>query len=632
MQTPLDIRLLGPLEITVGGSRVDVSGPKRQALVALLALRGGRVVSVDSLVDALWGPDMPAAPRNAVQHHVARLRAALGPDAIDAVPDGYVLRGAAVDALRFEEELAAARNALRDGNTRAATDTVEEALSLWRGPALHGLVDADWAAAEAGRLQALRADALEAKFEAALALGQHANVVGEIRTALEEHPFRERLWGQLMLALYRSGRQADALETFQEVRRVLSHELGIEPSPDLQHLQAAILTHDDAIVLPSPATRRRGNVPAPVTTFVDREAALADVRRLLDEHRLVTLTGPPGVGKSRLAVEAARTIGDELPDGAWLVDLTRARREEDVAMVFAEALGADAATEADPLPRAVACLRAAEALVVLDGCDRVVDEAARIAAAALAGCPGVRVLATSREVLHLLGEARLVVPPLAAPDEQAPDVSAFPAVQLFVERARGARSRFELTPENEPLVGEICRRLDGLPLAIELAAARVNVLGLRDLLAALDDRSAMLADFRPLEALMAWSYDLLHGDEKTLLHELATLRGGTPLPAVISAAARRGLDERTVAHLLGRLVDKSIVIVSFQDGEPRYDLLESVRQHARSSGGPRHVYSTEAADVAEVRRRVVESEQAARNARAALQEIRARQKTSSKGS
>ena len=215
MNHPLEIRLLGPFEVLVGGRPANVSGGKRQGLLALLAIRRGRVVGVDSLIDALWGDDLPAAPRNAVQHHIARLRAALGQETIVASPDGYALTVAAVDALRFEELLRDARGALRAGDAGAAAEAVSGALELWRGPALHGLTDTAWFRAEARRLESLRVDALEEQFDAALALGEHREIVAALRAALEENPFRERLWGQLMLALYRSGRQPDALEAFQ---------------------------------------------------------------------------------------------------------------------------------------------------------------------------------------------------------------------------------------------------------------------------------------------------------------------------------------------------------------------------------------------------------------------------------
>jgi predicted ATPase/DNA-binding SARP family transcriptional activator len=590
----LEVRLLGPFEAIVVGKPVDVRGAKRQALVAFLALRPGRVVAADTLVEALWGSDLPAAPRNAVQHHVTRLRRALGPEAIRLAPDGYALEGAAVDASQFEELLAAARAALHADDPRSAAETIAAALALWRGPPLLGLPDSAWARAEAGRLEALRLDALEERFEAALALGEHVEIGPAVRAALEESPFRERLWGQLMLALYRSGRQADALDTFQEARRVLSEELALEPGPELRRLQQAILAQDAAIAPVPVAPPRRGNLPAPVTSFVGRESKLAEVLQLVAEHRLVTLTGPPGVGKSRLALEAMRVLESNVRDGVWLVDLNRARDAGDVARVVAQTIEPDGSAEqGDPLDHALARLHDSNphTIVVLDNCERVVDEAGRMASAILATSPSVSVVATSRQVLGIGGEAQLRLSPLAVPGsdvQRLPQLAAFDAVRLFAERACDVRPTFGLDGDNAGLVAEICRRLDGLPLAIELAAARANVFGLPELLSVLERRFVLLLapEQRPtdaaraLETLVAWSYGLLHADEKTLLHQLAVHRGGAPLPALIAAGAEHDLDEATVIYLLGALVDKSIVTVSFPGGEARYDLLSTVREYA----------------------------------------------------
>jgi DNA-binding SARP family transcriptional activator len=223
----LEVGVLGPFEVWVGADSVALKGAKRDALLAVLGLAGGRVVAVEELIGVLWEEDLPAAPRNALQHHVARLRAALGPESIVASPDGYALKEASVDALRFEELLGRARAALREGDPRVGAECAASGLGLWRGPALQGLCDSSWLRAAARRLEALRVDMLEERFEAALALGEHREIVAGLRAALEESPFRERLWGQLMLALYRSGRQADALETFQDARRVLGRESGL---------------------------------------------------------------------------------------------------------------------------------------------------------------------------------------------------------------------------------------------------------------------------------------------------------------------------------------------------------------------------------------------------------------------
>lgn len=584
MNPPLEVRLLGPFEVTTGGRPAAVSGGKRQALLALLALNRGRVVAVDALIDALWEDDLPAAPRNAVQHHVARLRAALGPDAITATPDGYALTGAEVDVQRFEELMREARGALRAGDAVSAAESVARGLELWRGPALHGLTETPWFDAEARRLETLRVDALEERFEAALALGEQSDVLPALRAALDENPFRERLWGQLMLALYRSGRQPDALDTYREARRVFSEELGLEPGPELRRLQDAILAHDPAIAPVPVARRRRGAVPAPSTSFVDREQALAQVLALLRDHRVVTLTGPPGVGKSRLALEAARSVQHELDDGVWFVDLALAGGEDDVVRLVASAVDARGA---DPLARVVDRLRDAVAILWLDGCSRVVTEAARVVSVVVAGCPDVRVLATSREVLHVPGEARVTVEPLSGPDPDASDVADSPAVRLFVDRARAARPGFQLTARDAPLVAEVCRKVDGLPLAIELAAARAHALGPAEILSLVERRLELLGD-RPttdasraaLGTLVEWSYDLLNAEEKVLLHHVAVHRGGASLPSLFAAAAGDGLDETTATYLLGVLVDKSILSASFRSDGTRYDTLDTVREYA----------------------------------------------------
>ena len=273
----IEIRLLGPFEVMVDGRPARMSGSKRDGLLASLALRRGRAVSVDVLIDELWGADLPAMPRNAVHHHVARLRAALGHDSIIASRNGYALANTTTDALVFEDLLAEARAAVRAGDARAAADVAARALALWRGPALQGLPDTLVLGAAADRLEELRIDALEERFEAALALGEHREIVSELQHAIDERPFRERLWRQLMLALYRSGRQADALETYRSARRVHVERLGLEPGPELRRIQEAILAHDPAIAGVAPL-----RVAEPVTPLDDRRQELAG---LLDQLR-----------------------------------------------------------------------------------------------------------------------------------------------------------------------------------------------------------------------------------------------------------------------------------------------------------------------------------------------------------
>ncbi len=583
MQEPLEIRVLGPFEVLVGETQADVGGAKRQGLLAMLALRRGRVVAVDALIDGLWGAELPSAPRNALHHHVARLRAALGEDAILGSADGYALADSRIDAVDFEKLLADTRAALRDGDVSAAADSVAAAAGLWRGPALQGLTGTAWFDAEARRLESLHVDALEEHFEVALALGEHRELVPELRSALADNPFRERLWGQLMLALYRSGRQADALEAFQEARRALSDELGLEPGPELRRLQEAILAQDAAIAAFPAGRRRRGNLPAPASSFVGRDDELARVAALLQEHRLVTLTGPPGVGKSRLGVEVAalgragvprRDLGGRLRAGRRRGGGCRpapGRRPRGSRRRPART------RRLTPSPRRRAHrprrMRARPRRGGTHQPPTLLSESARL-----------RILATSREPLHLPGEARVAVAPLSltAPGAEGPSAAA----ELFLERARAARPGFEVDGEAVALAAEIARRVDGLPLALELAAARVNVLGLGELVSILERRAELLRDTpesdparAALKGLVDWSYDLLHGDEKALLHQLAVHRGGASRDSLVAVAATRGLNEATVNYLLAALVDKSIVTVSFSGEAARYDMLDSVREY-----------------------------------------------------
>lgn len=573
MGQALEVRLLGPFEAFTHGTPAAVGGARRRAVLAMLALHDGRVVPVEQLVQGLWGDHPPGDPRNAVHHHVARLRAALGEAAIVGTAEGYALPHAAVDAVRFEQLLALTRGALRDGDLRTADTASAEATGLWRGAALSGLPDTEWFDAQAGRLEALRVDALEERFEVAIALGDHRDLAPAIRSAVAGNPFRERLWGQLILVLYRSGRQADALETYQEARRVLDDELGIEPGPELRRLHEAVLAHDPSVDVSAVVRVDDTHLPAPTTSFVGREQERADVSARLHEHRLVTLVGPPGVGKSRLALETARSLRRDHPDGTWWVDLTRADGAGDAAAVLAAAVGVRGPS---PLERVVSRLRYLDGLVVLDGCEHVLVGAVRLAAELLAACPQVRVLATSRQSLHLPGEVAVVVHPL----ERS-------GIQLFVDRARAARPGFEADPSALATVERVVRRLDGMPLAIELAAARVGALGLEELLTVVDRRTALLEDLPDhdpargaLTALLEWSYEALSDEERTVLDQLAVHRGGGSLSSIAAMAATHGLGEANVALLLGALVGRSVVVASFTAEAARYELLGAVREHA----------------------------------------------------
>ena len=502
----MEIRLLGDLEVVADGVAGTLPGSGERAVLALLAMQAGRTVSADRLVDELWGERLPANPANALQTRVSKLRrqlGALGADgaAVVTAAPGYRLEldRDRVDALRFERLVAEARAA-------GDADRYAEALALWRGPALADL--GDWAEAEAARLEDLRLTALQERIELDLLAGRHLDVVPELEALVAANPLRERLSAQLMLALYRSGRQADALAVYRRLREELDTRLGLDPSPELRELEAAILRQDPSLGAPpaEPARRKElGNLPARVDTLVGRDADVGEVAALAGTARLVTVTGPGGAGKTTLALEAARRLADGFDDGAWFIDLSGASADDDVAAVVAGTLGLSPGDSAGSRAAFLAGqLRDDRRLLVLDNCEHVVDAAAALADRLLAGCPRVRVLATSREALAVAGEVQYALAPLSLPD----------AVELFTRRARAVARDFQAPA---PEVAEVCARLDGMPLAIELAAARVRTLSVAEITARLSDRFKLLvgrsrtaaARHQTLRATVDWSYQLL---------------------------------------------------------------------------------------------------------------------------
>ncbi|MET7461466.1 BTAD domain-containing putative transcriptional regulator [Nonomuraea sp. NPDC005501] len=570
--------VLGPLAVWAqDGGPVRVAEPKVRALLADLLAHGGGPVPPDRLIDDLWGERPPRNPAGTLQARVSQLRRALGdPGLITHGPAGYRLAPADTDASRFLALLAGppARPGLprlADGPRgdegtawlRERLARLDEALGLWRGPAYAEFADAGFARPEIARLEEARLSALEEQAEVRLALGGDADLAGLVRL----HPLRERLRGLHILALYRRGRQSEALASYGELRELLAEELGLDPSPELSALHQAILRHDPAlsapvsasIAGPGRATPKEPvtNLPAPLTDLVGRDGELAAVRDLLAAGRLVTLTGPGGVGKTRLALEAARALaGTDLPDGVWLVELAGAA---DVAEAVAAVLGVRD-DGAEPLaPRLARALSGKRALLVLDNCEHVVADAAGLAARLLKAAPGLRVLATSQEPLDVTGERLLPVPPLPEPE----------AVRLFAARAG---------VEPDAAVATICRRLDGIPLALELAATRVRALGVEGVAERLDDRFRLLsagmrdapARQRTLRAAIDWSWELLTAPERVVLRRLAVHADGCTLEAAEEVCAEPGVD---VLDAVARLVDRSLVVVT---PGPRYRLLESV--------------------------------------------------------
>ncbi|MGP3957447.1 BTAD domain-containing putative transcriptional regulator [Nonomuraea sp. 3N208] len=570
--------VLGPLTVWVDGRPVHVAEAKVRALLADLLAHGGGPVPVDRLVEDLWGARAGRNPVGTLQARVSQLRRALGdPSLITHGPAGYRLSAHDCDAARFHA-LVSRRSP--DPATRAAE--LEQALGLWRGPAYADFPDADFVRAEAASLEETRLAALEEQAEVGLSLGERVDLAELVAL----HPLRERLRASYMLALYRGGRQGEALAAYEDVRERLRDELGVDPSAELSRLHQAILRQDPALDTPA---LPRTNLPAPLTRLVGREAALAEVRALLRRGRLVTLTGPGGVGKTRLALAAAATW--EPPTaagtveavahgayagaisraagfggGVWLVELAALRPHagiDEVAEAIGGVLGLRDDVAGSMADRLATALQGTQTLLVLDNCEHVVERVATLAARLLRAAPGLRILATSQESLRIEGESFWSVPPLG------PEA----AVELFTARAG-------IEPDAD--VADVCARLDGLPLALELAATRVRALGVRGLADRLDDRFRVLTAGmrdaperqRTLRAMIDWSWELLGEAERVVLRRLAVHAGGCTLEAAEQVCAEPGVE---VLDTLARLVDRSLVVRA----GPRYRLLESVAAYCR---------------------------------------------------
>ncbi|MES9605036.1 BTAD domain-containing putative transcriptional regulator [Actinomadura sp. NPDC000929] len=592
--------LLGPLAVwTDDGGLVPVPGLKVRALLADLLVHEGRPVPADRLVDDLWGDAPPGNPMGALSAKVSQLRRVLEdaePGAralVESRPAGYLLAAAPerVDARSFQALVERARGAA-EPKERAAL--LAEALGRWRGPALADFRDEEFTRAAVARLEELRLTALEEHAEVRLALGEHGALAGELGGAVEEHPLRERLRAAHMRALYGAGRQNEALECFERYRVLLADELGLDPGSELAELQRAILRQDPALggpAAPEPP-RPRSNLPAPPTELIGRDGAVREIRARIGTDRLVTLTGPGGVGKTRLAIETAAGLADRFGDGVWMAELAALERSTvpDLAEVVTAILDIrDAPGEpAAALDRLAAALGARRLLLVLDNCEHVVEQAAELADRLLRGVPGVRVLATSREPLGLPGEVVWAVPPLDVPG-RGDDPAASSAVRLFAERARAASRGFRLDGDTAGPVGELCRRLDGIPLALELAATRVRTLGVEGLVERIDDRFRLLssghrgapARQRTLTAVIDWSWDLLTGPERAVLGRLSVHADGCTADSAEAVCAGGEVPDAEVLDVLVRLVDRSLVVMTERPGEgPRYRLLESVAAYA----------------------------------------------------
>ncbi|MER6633474.1 BTAD domain-containing putative transcriptional regulator, partial [Streptomyces sp. NPDC000987] len=595
----MQIGMLGPLEVRADdGASVDVPGVRLRGLLAALALRPGQVVPRTSLIDWIWGEHPPADATNALQRLVSRLRKVLPDGAVEGQPAGYRLAvdPDAVDAVRFERLLGTGPGA---GDAARRVRLLREALGLWRGAALQdvGLHDSAACGAAAARLEELRLTALEERYDAEAALGHPADTVTELSDLVAAHPLRERLVAALMRALAAAGRDSEALLVYQRAREALADALGADPSPDLAALHLALLRGE-------PGRRqegRRTNLRAELTAFVGKDADVAAVRELVAGHRLTTVIGPAGSGKSRLAAETAHTLLDDLPDGAWLVELAAVRANGDLADVAQSTLAGlglrDAllggAANAEPTDRLVAAIREREALLILDDCEHVIESAAVFAHRVLGECRRLRILATSREPLGITGEAVWQVEPLSLPvvDATPDEIAASPAVRLLRDRAGAVRRDLAADARTLATMARVCRALDGIPLAIELAAARLRTMSVEQLAARLDDRFRLLTGgsrtalprHRTLRAAIDWSWELLTHAERAVLRRLSVFSGGASLEAaerVCAGDAGDPVEPEDVLDLLTALAEKSLLLAE-GDGAPRYRMIGTIREYAR---------------------------------------------------
>jgi predicted ATPase/DNA-binding SARP family transcriptional activator len=591
----VEFRLLGPLEVVAEGRLVALDAPKPRALLAILLLRANEPVSRDLLIEELWAGGPPPSATKVLQTYVSQLRRVLGRSVIRTVSSAYELRAdtASLDLRRFEQ-------LMRDARAAApveANGMLREALSLWRGQPLAEFAYESWAQAEIDRLAELRLDALQERIETDLALGASAELVGELELLVGQYPLRERLRAQLMLALYRSGRQADALAAYRDARRALVDALGIEPTPELRQLERRILDQDpalDVVAAEPPATsaaQSRPSLPSRSSSFVGRTRELREIRELLrrDDVRLLTLTGPAGVGKTRLALEVTAALESD-PAGAVLVELARINDARVVARTIAAELGVEDRPGRTPREALLEYLQGRQALLLLDNFEHVLSAAALVREV-LAAAPGVKVLVTSRAPLDVPEERVHRVPALELPDPSwrtsIARLRRTEAIRLFVDRARAARPDFELSETNAASVVELCIRLDGLPLAIELAAARSNLLSPRALLERLDSRLDLLKATPgsrvterqwTLRAAIEWSYELLGVAEQHLFTSLAVFVGGFTLTGAERVAEPPDLD--TVEGVETLLRNNLLTTERARGDEPRLGMFETIREYA----------------------------------------------------
>lgn len=587
-------RVLGAIEVERAGVPIALGGTQLRRLLSILLLDRSRPVSRELLIDRLWSGRPPATAATALHVHIGRLRRVLEPGASGAggwrllrsSPAGYVLDAGpdALDVDEYEAHIAAADQALRDDPATAHRRMIA-AGGLWRGRPWAVVADEPWARPEVARLEEVRRNADELWVDISLALGRHRRVLDRLRRAVEEEPFRERRWEQLIVALYRDGRQTDALHAYHEARVLLREELGIDPRPQLRELERAVLLHDASLDPTAVRRRRPGrrhNLPPVTTSMVGREDERKLLGEELDRGGLVTLTGPAGAGKTRLALVAAHDRLRRHRDGVWLADLSGIDSPRLVATQIASELALRETDEhgaGGPDDVLVNYLADREVLLVVDNCEHVAGEAARVLAGLIANCPRLTVLATSRVPLGVSGEVCIDTTPLVvpAPGASVEEITNAPAVRLFLDRSRDAGAP-PYPSEQLGAVAELCRAVDGIPLLVEMTASQANALSPDAMAARLGAGRANSA----FDAAIDWSVALLAPTDRLLVRRLGAFAGGFALSGAEALGRDAGLSADETAGALTRLVSASLIRFDLRTRPARYCMLEPIRDHARA--------------------------------------------------
>ena len=604
--------LLGAFSVlSDAGKELEVGPPQRRELLAVLLSQPNQPVSVDSIVDALWPSEPPAGAKGSIQSHISRLRGSLGPDRIVTRASGYLVRVApdTFDVLDFFQSVRDGQKLAEQGSRRAAFEELSRGLSLWRGKPLWDFAYCEWAQMEISHLNTVHRAAVRERFNLALALGLHNDVLPELEIASNASPDDEDLVRLLATAFYRAGRQQEALDRLETLRKYLAEEMGLDPSPQTEELQLAILQHDVSLLpltvaaqsvsprspgIPHGGVERHrpweGNIREPLSEFVGREFSIAELTTATEKNRLVTITGPGGSGKTRLAIRVALGVESRFKDGAWLIDLDEAADSEGIVPSIRRSLGLVEDPEDNSTGSLTETIDGRQALLVLDNCEHVVEKAAEICEGVLQACPNVRIIATSREPLAISGEQLWRIPTLETPPQDEETIGkllTYESVALFVLRAKRSDQSFRVGASNVREIAQICRALDGLPLAIEMAAAQLTYRSLSELATGIVNIMGTLSSperhapsrHRTLTTAIDWSIDSLSDSERNMLTRLSVYETTFDRGAAVALGPP---DPQSAERTLHRLVDQSLVTKT-SGARSRYRLLVPVRNQLRGN-------------------------------------------------